>query len=72
MCSAGIRVVVDIFGITTNAIVCLNVNTHYMNVVVGIKASSRATKQTNKQSGKQTSSQANKQTISRPTKQTTK
>jgi filamentous hemagglutinin len=23
---------VDIFGITTNAIVCLNVNTHYMNV----------------------------------------
>jgi hypothetical protein len=28
---------VDIFGITTNAIVCLNVNTHCMNVVVGIK-----------------------------------
>jgi putative heme degradation protein len=28
---------VDIFGVTTNAIVCLNVNTHCMNVAVGIK-----------------------------------
>ncbi|SSC09383.1 hypothetical protein BPUTEOSOX_1026, partial [thiotrophic endosymbiont of Bathymodiolus puteoserpentis (Logatchev)] len=34
---------VDIFGVTTNAIVCLNVNTHCMNVVVGIKRNVIAT-----------------------------